>query len=323
MSSGGPGSGLFKSTDGGDHWTEISRNSGMPKGVLGKIGVSVSGADSNRVYAQVEAEDGGSFVSDDAGATWKKVSESRDVRQRAFYYTRVFADPKNKDLIYEPNVDFMKSADGGKTWTTLRPPHGDNHDMWIDPTNPNRFIASNDGGATVTTNAGETWTNEDHPTAQFYHVITTSDVPYHVCGAQQDNSTACVSSAGMPTGGERAAPIFYAVGGGESGYVANDPKNPDIFYAGSYGGVITRFNRKTEQSQQINPYPEYVMGHASKDRPERFQWTFPIVFSPVDPSILYVSSQHLWKTTNGGHSWTKISPDLTPHHPKTIENSEI
>ena len=322
MSSGGPGSGMFKSTDGGDHWTEISRNPGLPKGVLGKIGMVVSPVDSNRVYAQIEADDGGTFVSDDAGATWKKVNENHDVRQRAFYYTRLYADPKAKDTIYAPNFGLMKSTDGGKNWNAeLRPPHGDNHDMWIDPTNPKRIIASNDGGASVTINGGETWTPQDHPTAQFYHVITTSDVPYHVCGAQQDNSTACVSSAGMPTGGERAGPIFYAVGGGESGYVANDPKNPDIFYAGSYGGVITRFNRKTEQSQQINPYPEYVMGHASKDRPERFQWTFPIVFSPVDPSILYVSSQHLWKTTNGGHSWTKISPDLTRHDPKTIENS--
>jgi photosystem II stability/assembly factor-like uncharacterized protein len=324
MSSGGPGSGLFKSTDGGDHWTEISRNSGMPKGVLGKIGVSVSGADSNRVYAQVEAEDGGSFVSDDAGATWKKVSESRDVRQRAFYYTRVFADPKNKDLIYEPNVDFMKSADGGKTWTTLRPPHGDNHDMWIDPTNPNRFIASNDGGATVTTNAGETWTNEDHPTAQFYHVITTSEVPYHVCGAQQDNSTACVSSQPPPgLGGVFGIVniVFYSVGGGESGWIANDPKNADIFYAGSFGGMITQFNRKTGQQRAVDPYPDNPMGYATKEITERFQWTFPIVFSPVDPTALYVGSQHLWKTTNGGTSWTRISLDLTRHDPKTMGDS--
>ena len=331
MSSGGPGSGLFKSTDGGDHWTELSRNPGMPKGVLGKIGMDVSRADSNRVYAQIEAEDGGTFVSDDAGATWKKVSENRDVRQRAFYYTRVFADPKDKDTFYEPNVGFMKSTDGGKTWTQLRPPHGDNHDLWIDPTNPKRFILSNDGGATVTTNGGQTWTDLDFPTAQFYHVITTNDVPYHVCGAQQDNSSACVGSQassfgpGLSGGGPGAAAsadqIFYTAGGGESGYIAQDPKNPDILYAGSYGGLLTRLNRRTRQEQEINPYPDNPMGYATKDITERFQWTFPIVFSPADPSALYVGSQHVWLTRDGGHSWNKISPDLTRHDPKTMGDS--
>jgi len=331
MSSGGPGSGLFKSTDGGDHWTEISRNPGLPKGVLGKIGMDVSRADSNRVYAQIEAEDGGTFVSDDAGATWKKVSENRDVRQRAFYYTRVFADPKDKDTFYEPNVGFMKSTDGGKSWTQLRPPHGDNHDLWIDPTNPKRFILSNDGGATVTTNGGQTWTDLDFPTAQFYHVITTNDVPYHVCGAQQDNSSACVGSQatsfgpGLSGGGPGAAAsadqIFYTAGGGESGYIAQDPKNPDILFAGSYGGLLTRLNRRTRQEQEINPYPDNPMGYATKDIAERFQWTFPIVFSPADPGALYVGSQHVWLTRDSGHSWTKISPDLTRHDPKTMGDS--
>ena len=331
MSSGGPGSGLFKSTDGGDHWTEISRKPGMPKGTLGKIGMDVSRADSNRVYAQIEAEDGGTFMSDDAGETWKKVSENRDVRQRAFYYTRVYADPKDKDTFYEPNVGFEKSADAGKTWTQLRPPHGDNHDLWIDPTNPKRFILSNDGGATVTTNGGQTWTDLDFPTAQFYHVITTSDVPYHVCGAQQDNSTACVGSQpaqfgpGLSGGGPGAAAsadqIFYTAGGGESGYIAQDPKNPDLFYAGSYGGLLTRLNRKTRQMKAINPYPDNPMGYATKDIAERFQWTFPIVFSPADPTALYVGSQHVWLSRNGGDSWTKISPDLTRHDPKTMGDS--
>ena len=323
MSSGGPGSGLFKSTDGGDHWTEISRNPGLPKGVLGKIGMAVSGADSNRVYAQVEAEDGGTFVSDDAGATWKKVSEDRDVRQRAFYYTRVFADPKVKDTVYEPNTELRKSTDGGKTWTLLVP-HRDYHDMWIDPTNPNRFIFANDAGAHVTVNGGETFTKETYATGQFYHVITTSDVPYHVCGSQQDNSTACMSSQPPPGLGGVTGDVnlvFYEVGGGEAGYVAEDPRNPDIFYASTHSGLVTRFNRKTGQLQAVNPYPDDPTGYASKDIVERFQWTFPVVFSPVDPSVLYVSSQHLWKTTNGGHSWTKISPDLTRHDPETMGDS--
>jgi photosystem II stability/assembly factor-like uncharacterized protein len=324
MSSGGPGSGLFKSTDGGDHWTELSRNPGMPKGVLGKIGVVVSGVDSNRVYAQIEAEDGGTFSSDDAGATWTRVSEDRNVRQRAFYYTRIYADPKVKDTVYEPNVMFMKSTDGGHTWKMPMVPHGDNHDMWIDPTNPNRFIVANDGGATITLDGGQTWTKLEMPTAQFYHVTTTSDVPYHVCGAQQDNTTACVSSAAPGGFGAIAGGIdtvFYSVGGGESGYVAQDPKNPDMFFAGSYSGDITSFNRKTGQLRRVNPYPDNPMGYATKDIAERFQWTFPIVFSPTDPSALYVGSQHVWKTVNAGQSWTRISPDLTRHDPATMADS--
>ncbi len=324
MSSGGSGSGLFKSTDGGDHWTEISRNPGMPKGVLGKIGVSVSGADSNRVYAQVEAEDGGTFLSDDAGATWTKVSENRDVRQRAFYYTRVYADPKDKNTFYEPNVGFEKTTDAGRTWTELRPPHGDNHDMWIDPANPSRFIASNDGSATVTVNGGQTWTPEDPPTGQFYHVTTTSDVPYHVCGAQQDNSTACVSSQlpqGLGGSSGNVNLVFYSVGGCESGYVLNDPKNVDVFYGGCFGGQITRLNRKTGQLREINPYPDNPMGYATKDIVERFQWTTPMVFSPTNPQELLVGSQHLWSTTNEGQTWTRISPDLTRHDPSTMGDS--
>jgi photosystem II stability/assembly factor-like uncharacterized protein len=321
MSSGGPGSGLFKSTDGGDHWTEISRNPGLPKGVLGKIGISVSGADSNRVYAQIEADDGGFFLSDDAGATWKLVTQNRNLRQRAFYYTHVFADPKNKDLVYELNVGFMKSTDAGKTWSPLRPPHGDNHDMWIDPSNGQRMIEANDGSANVSVNGGETWTDQDVPTAQFYHVITTADVPYHVCGAQQDNSTACVSSQSGGGFGGGADRVFYSVGGGESGYIANDPRNADIFFAGSYGGLLTRFNRKTRQLRNVDPFPDNPMGYASKDITERFQWTFPIVYSPVDPTTLYVGSQHVWKTTNEGQSWTRISPDLSRHDPSTMGDS--
>ena len=322
MSSGGPGSGLFKSTDGGDHWTEISRNPGLPKAMLGKMGLSVSGADTNRIYAQIEAEDGGFFLSDDAGATWKKVNERRDLRQRAFYYSRVFADPKVKDTVYELNVNFHKSIDAGKTWTTLRPPHGDNHDMWIAPNDSNRMIEANDGGANVSVNGGETWTAETMPTAQFYHVITTRHVPYHICGAQQDNSTACVSSRAAQDGpggsGGGADQVFYSVGGGESGYIASDPRNPDIFYAGSYGGLISRLDRRTGQERAINPYPDNPMGYASADIAERFQWTFPIVMAPTDPTVIYVGSQHVWRSTNEGQSWTKISPDLTRHDPRTL-----
>ncbi|HWW82219.1 MAG TPA: hypothetical protein VNZ26_01375, partial [Vicinamibacterales bacterium] len=325
MSSGGPGSGLFKSTDGGDHWSEITRNPGLPKGIIGKIGLSVSAADSNRVYAQIEAEDGGFFSSDDAGATWTKVTERRDLRQRAFYYSRVYADPKVKDTVYVLNVNFHKSTDAGKTWTVLRPPHGDNHDMWIAPDDSNRMIEANDGGANVSVNGGATWTAETMPTAQFYHVILTAHVPYHICGAQQDNSTACVSSQppqGGPGGaGGEADRVFYSAGGGESGYIANDPRSPDVYYAGSYGGLITRLDRRIGQERQINPYPDNPMGYASADIAERFQWTFPIVVAPSNPGVLYVGSQHLWQTTSEGKSWTKISPDLTRHDPRTLGSS--
>jgi photosystem II stability/assembly factor-like uncharacterized protein len=290
--------------------------------MLGKIGLSVSGADSNRVYAQIEAEDGGFFLSDDAGATWKRINERRDLRQRAFYYSRVFADPKVKDTVWVLNVNIYKSTDAGKTWKSSNVPHGDNHDMWIASNDSNRMIEANDGGGTISVNGGETWTPEPMPTAQFYHVITTKHVPYHICGAQQDNSTACVSSQppqGGPGGsGGGADEVFYSVGGGESGYIASDPRNPDIFYAGSYGGLITRQDKRTGQERQVNPYPDNPMGYASADIAERFQWTFPIVMAPTDPRIIYVGSQHVWKSTNEGQSWERISPDLTRHDPKTM-----
>src|SRR5579872_5018996 len=222
LSSGGARTGLYKSTDGGDHWTEITRNPGLPAGIDGKIGVSVSGADGNRVYAIVENENGGVFASDDAGATWKRVSEDRNLRQRAFYYSRIYADPKARDTVYVLNVGFARSTDGGKTYRSIRPPHGDNHDLWIDPANPQRMIESNDGGGTVSVNGGLTWTSEEYPTAQLYHAAVTKDIPYHVCGAQQDSSTICVSSAagGRGGGGGRGGMAPYSVGGGESGYIA-------------------------------------------------------------------------------------------------------
>lgn len=321
MESGGPGGGLFKSTDGGSTWTEITRNPGLPTGLWGKLGVSVSGADGNRVYAIIENElAGGVYISDDAGATWRKGDDDRKLRQRAFYYTHIIADPVIKDRVYVLNVQFWRSDDGGKTFPTqLRPPHGDNHDLWIASNDSNRMIEGNDGGANVSVNGGRTWSSQDYPTAQFYNVFLTRHVPYHVCGAQQDNSTACVGSESNPGAGEGSLPpIFYSPGGGESGYIASDPNNPDIFYAGSYGGLMTRLDRSTGQRRLVNVYPNNPMGHSSADIRERFQWTYPIVFSPVDPKILYTSSQHVFRTTNGGQSWEKISPDLTRADPATM-----
>lgn len=317
MSSGGPGSGLFKSTDGGDTWTEITRNPGMPAGVIGRIGVVVSPVDSNRVFAIVENENGGVFRSDDAGGTWTKVNDERNLRQRAFYYTHITADTKDKDTVYVLNTGLYRSTDGGKTYASLRGPHGDHHDLWVDPDNAAHLVNGNDGGGTVSFTTGATWSDEDFPTAQFYHVATTKDVPYHVCGAQQDNSTACISSA--PRG--RGDAPFYSVGGGESGYIAPSPSDPNVFYAGSQGALITVFNRETGYLRDVQVYPRFFSGEPSSALKERWQWTFPIVFSPTDPNVLYTCSQHVWRTTNGGLSWERISPDLTRADPKTLGDS--
>lgn len=323
MESGGPGSALYKSTDGGTTWTDISKNQGLPSGLWGKVGVSVSGADSNRVYAIIENDNGGVFVSDDAGATWTKTNDDRNLRQRAFYYTHIYADPVDKDTVYVLNVQFFKSTDGGKTFPTqIRVPHGDNHDMWIAPNDNKRMIEANDGGGNVSINGGETWSGQDFPTGQFYNVFTTRHVPYHVCGAQQDNSTACVGSQSNPGAGEGSLPpVFYAVGGGESGYIAPDPTNLNVFYAGSYGGYLSRLDRELGQQRAIHIHPDNPMGWSSIDIAERFQWTFPIVFSHTDPKVLYASSQHLWRTTTGGQNWEKISPNLTRSDPKTMQAS--
>ena len=321
MSSGGPGSGLFKSMDGGETWTELTRKPGMPDGVIGKIGVAVSPADSNRIWAIVENDNGGVFRSNDGGDTWAKVNEERRLRQRAFYYSRIYADTKDRDTVYVLNTSFYKSTDGGETYETISVPHGDNHDLWIDPNDPKRMINSNDGGGNVSINGGETWTEQDYPTAQLYHVATTKDFPYHVCGAQQDNSTACVPSAGWANLRMPRRPLgewLYSVGGGESGYIAPHPTNPDLFYAGSQGALLTRYDRRTGQIRDIQVSPRFFSGEPASALPERWQWTFPIVFSPHDPNVLYTTSQHVWKTTNDGQTWERISPDLTLADPETL-----
>jgi photosystem II stability/assembly factor-like uncharacterized protein len=323
MSSGGPGSGLFKSTDGGDSWSEITKSPGLPSGPWGKVGVSVSGADGNRVYTLIENEAaGGLYVSDDAGASWKLINDNRNMRQRAFYYTRLNADPVDKDTVYVLNVQFFRSTDGGKTVTNIQVPHGDNHDLWISSTDNRRMVQSNDGGANVSVNRAATWTGQDYPTGQFYNVFTTKHVPYHICGAQQDNSTACVGSQAQAGAGEGSLPpIFYAVGGGESGYIAPDPRDLNVFFAGSYGGYLSRLDRDTDQQRSINIYPNNPMGYSSIDIKERFQWTYPIVFSPIDSKVLYATSQHVWRTTTDGQNWQRISPNLARSDPKTMQAS--
>jgi photosystem II stability/assembly factor-like uncharacterized protein len=317
-------SALYKSTDGGASWKVISKNPGMPA-VVGKIGVAVSPADGNRVWAIVESPEGGLYRSDDGGANWKLVNNERKLRQRAFYYSRIVADPKDKNTVYGLNVNFYKSTDGGVSFKTeIKVPHGDNHDLWIDPNDPMRLASSNDGGGTVSINGGLSWTDEDYPTAQLYHITVTKDFPYQVAGAQQDNTTIALPSedyrhrAVRTNSSKPGIGFAYEVGGGESGYIAQDPKNPDIFYAGSQGALLTRINRMTGQVRDVQVYPRFFSGEEAKTLPERWQWTYPIVFSPVDPNVLFTCSQHVWKTTNEGQSWEQISPDLTYNDTATL-----
>ncbi|MEL7045279.1 MAG: glycosyl hydrolase, partial [Pseudomonadota bacterium] len=321
MWGGGGASGLWKTSDGGDTWQELTDKPGMPVKPIGKIGITVSPVDSSRLWAIVESAEGGVFRSDDAGETWIKTNDERKLRQRAFYYSRVFADPKDIDTVYALNTGFYKSTDGGETFDiTIKVPHGDNHDLWIDPNNPMRMANSNDGGGNISINGGESWTDQDFPTSQLYHIMVTNDFPYHVCGAQQDNSTLCIPSEGWDFRQARgpSSEYYYPAGGGESGYIAQHPEKLDWFYAGSQGALLTRFNRATGYLRDVQVYPRFFSGEPASALPERWQWTFPIVFSPLDSGRLYTSSQHVWVSEDEGQSWSKISPDLTYAEPDTL-----
>jgi photosystem II stability/assembly factor-like uncharacterized protein len=309
--SGGPGSGLFKSTDGGEHWTELTRAEGLPdSGVVGKIGVAVSAARPERVWAIVEHAEGGVFRSEDGGRSWQRVNDERRLRQRAWYYTYVHADPKDPETVYVMNTGFYRSVDGGRTYTPIRVPHGDNHALWIAPNDPMRMINGNDGGGNVSFNGGASWTAQDNqPTAQMYHAHVTDHFPYYVCGGQQDNSTICVPS--RTAGGSIPTSSYYPVGGCESGFVTTRPDDPDVSFAGCYGGQLERHDRRTGQERSIAVWPENPMGWGAADLKYRFQWTYPIVVSPHDPNVLYVTSQHVHRSTNEGQSWEALSPDLT------------
>ena len=313
--SGGAGSSIYKSTDGGEHWTDITHNKGLPSGILGRMGIDVSRAKPSLVWAVIEADSGGLYRSDDAGATWRLVNSDHRLRERAWYYMHVMADPKDTNIVYSPNVSLMKSADGGKTFTRLPEPHGDDHDLWIAPNDGKRMIQSSDGGASVSFNRGETWTDQDYSTAQFYHVETTNHFPYRVCGAQQDNSTLCGPSR---ENGGISIESWYDAGGGESGYIAVRPDSPDVMFAGSYGGLLTHKDAKTEFERDVNPWPDNPMGHDAADPKFRFQWTFPIIISPHNPNRMYMGSSVIFQTDNEGQSWKAISPDLTRHDPRTL-----
>jgi len=314
LESGGEGSALWKSTDGGDSWTNISKNEGLPKGIWGISGVSVSPVNSNRVYAIIENDNGGVYRSDDAGKTWRKMNDDRNLRQRAWYYSKIYADTKDEDMVYVMNVSYHKSKDGGKTFETYNAPHGDHHDLWIAPEDNQRMIIADDGGAQVSFDAGENWTTYgNQPTAQHYRVTTDNHFPYRIYGAQQDNSTQRIAhrTDGFSIGDRD----WDVTAGGESGHLAVDPNDNDVVYGGSYDGLLVRKNHKTGEERGINAWPDNPMGHGAEGAKYRFQWNFPIFFSPHDSKKLYAASQNLHVSYNGGESWEIISPDLTRNDP--------
>jgi photosystem II stability/assembly factor-like uncharacterized protein len=318
LESGGPGSGLWKSLDGGETWQDLTHNEGLPRGTLGICGVAVSASDSDNVYAIVEAEDGGLFRSRDAGKTWTLVDSDRERRQRAWYYNRITADPHDADGIWVLNVRLWHSKDGGKTFRAVSTPHGDNHDLWIDPTDPRRMVEGNDGGANVSVDGGSTWSPQDNqPTAQMYRVSLDDDFPYRLLGGQQDNSALRIRSRNVQ-GGVIGWRDFEPTAGGESGHVVAQPGNPDLVFGGSYGGYLTWVDHASGESRRVNPWPDSVIGWGAGGTRWRFQWNFPLFFSPHQPGRLYAAAQSLFVSDDLGQSWRVISPDLTYNAPDKL-----
>jgi photosystem II stability/assembly factor-like uncharacterized protein len=322
MNAGGGRSGLWKTIDGGDTWKEITFNSGIPNKPLGKIGISISPARPNRIYASIEAPDssGGIFRSDDGGDSWTLTSGDQKWSVRPWYYSAVTADPTDENTVYVMNLQVWRSVDGGRNFTRVRVPHGDTHIMWVDPKDSKRLINGNDGGATISYDGGETWSSIlNQPTAQFYHVTTDNQWPYRILGAQQDNTT--VSVASRSDDGAIGERDYFAVAGCENATIAVDPRDPNITYGGCYTGMLTRYDRAARQERDISAWNYNYDGMAASEVPFRFQWTFPVLISPHDPKTIYIASQFVHKSTTEGASWTIISPDLSVHDPKTLVKS--
>ncbi|MEP6604193.1 MAG: glycosyl hydrolase [Spartobacteria bacterium] len=308
FSSGGPGSGLYRSEDGGVTWKQLQGN-GLPDGILGRIGVAISGADSSRIYAIVEAKEGGIFRSEDGGEKWTRVNDDGRFRQRAWYFSNIFADPKAPDTVYVLNTGLFRSVDGGKTFTLLTARHGDHHGLWIDPENPQRLGNANDGGASVSLDGGKTWTTQgNQPTAQFYHVAVDNAFPYHIYGAQQDNSNVCIAS--RTDSGIIGPQDWYPAGGGECGFVIPDPRDWHIIYSNNEG-FLGRYDKTREQARDLSVLPLDNSGHGAADNIHRFQWVSPFFLSPHDPDTIYTAAEAVFKSTDQGQSWTQISGDLT------------
>jgi photosystem II stability/assembly factor-like uncharacterized protein len=308
FSSGGPGSGLYRSLDGGVTWTQLSGH-GLPEGILGRIDIAISAVDSKRIYAMIEAKEGGLYRSDDGGAQWRRVSEDGRIRQRAWYFSKIYADPGSIDTVYALNTGMLRSTDGGKTFNLVSATHGDHHALWIDPDDSKSLINANDGGASISLDGGNTWSTQDNqPTGQFYHVATDNRFPYYVYGAQQDNSNLAIASSSDE--GVIGPRDWYEAGGGESGFVVPDPRNPSIIYSDAEN-QYARFDAHSRQSQNISPDPIENSGHPASELDHRFNWTAPLMISLHDPDAIYAASEVLWKSTNRGMSWKVISPDLT------------
>ncbi len=306
--SGSAVSGLFRSTDGGETWKKLTK--GLPQGVTGKVGVSVSGARSGRVYALVEAEKGGLFRSDDFGDSWTLINEDNALRQRAWYYTHVFASPKSAETVYVANVRLHVSVNGGKSFGVLPEVHGDNHDLWIDPDEPSRMIKGDDGGAAVSFDSGQSWSTLDNqPTGQFYRVAVDDQYPYWVYGAQQDNTTVAMPSRVREA--RISARHWHPAGGCESGWMAPHPKKQGVVFSGCYGGGISRYDHKSGEDREIIAWPQLAVGQAPKNLKYRFQWNAPILVSRHDPAVLYHAAQVLLRSTDEGETWSEASPDLT------------